>query len=346
MFESTPSAFQLQYTPWRVPDVSLIFVRMLLALSVIGVITNTLLQIRFFKNRQNIRTSSMSIIHISTCDFLTLILVGVTSAALEVTRELSWYWCQVNAFCLIMLITPSSLTYTVIAIERYLRIIHGRSLTKVEMSLMIFTTWIISAGLAIIPVVTGVYFIPQASKAYCLGDFTGQSFGHRAYAISSSILIFIAFAIVTFCYYSVYKKAIADGFKWREQSFMSTKLPLILQGSNPGNANPLSNSMRQEDVFGSSHTVENGNPKPSKTVQSRHNDAYKTQMQLTIKLAAFTIYLYTVWSGTFASYLYQLITGQNISPEFNFIASFFTAGASAFNPILILKLDSRLKNSN
>ncbi|KAI9139169.1 hypothetical protein BKA69DRAFT_1087104 [Paraphysoderma sedebokerense] len=209
------------------------------------------------------------------------------------------------------------------------------------MSFMLLTTWITSAVLAMLPLATETFFVPQAVKIYCLGKMFGSTTGHRIYGIVTSATIVIACSIVGGCYYSIYKKAIADGFKWRNQSFVSTEL---LRETTEAYES-ADRSAKKSNVHGAStgsganSTNSASGSKPKST--ATHNDAYQKQLQLTIKLALLTLYFYTTWSPTLASYLYQMISNQPVSREFDFFSSLLTNGASVVNPILVLSMDSR-----
>ncbi|KAI9139171.1 hypothetical protein BKA69DRAFT_1168500 [Paraphysoderma sedebokerense] len=332
---------ELAKLSWRLPESFLTYNMIHLFVCFAGILTNAVLQIQFWKNRSHIKASSVPLLHISICDTLLLTATAVSCIALDITRELSWTWCQVNGFSIIFFIAPSALSFTVISIDRYKQIISGHPTTRREMSFMLFMTWIASAVIAMLPLATETFFVPQAAKVYCLGKMFGSTTGHRIYGSVTSVIIVIACSIVGGCYYSIYKKAIADGFKWRGQTFVSTEL---LRETTEAYES-ADKSAKKSNVKGTStgtganstNSVSGSKPKSN----AKQNDAYKKQLQLTIKLALLTLYFYTTWSPTLASYIYQMISNQPVSPEFDFFSTLLTNGASVVNPILVLSMDSR-----
>ncbi|KAI9139173.1 hypothetical protein BKA69DRAFT_684773 [Paraphysoderma sedebokerense] len=215
--------------------------RALLCFSAVGILTNTLLLFRFFKNRRSIDVSSAALVHISLCDLALVIMLCICCGAHELSPNLSWNWCQFNGFSVILFIVPSALTFTAISVERYVQIIQGRPISKTFLQWIIFISWLVSAILASIPI------------------FTGKL------ANTSSL--------------------------------------------------PYTNE--------------------------KSRSAYEQQLKLTMRLALLTLYFHITWLGTCCSYLYQVISGQEVSPDFDFYASMLSSGASAVNPLLVMRLDSR-----
>ncbi|KAI9139174.1 hypothetical protein BKA69DRAFT_1087118 [Paraphysoderma sedebokerense] len=328
-----------QRSVWHLPDEFIVYNCVFLAMCLFGILSNVTLQIQFLRNWKSITVSSFSLVHISICDMLMLISVAAACTSFELShpRELSWFFCQFNGFTVVILIASSGLSFTLISIERYFQIILGRSTTKKQLAIMLLTTWGIAGTIACIPFITKTYYVPQPAKFYCLGNIGGSEFGNRLYGMASLFTVVAACVVITVSYYSIYKRAVADGFKWNHETFVSAKSRLhnfISEKSNPDS------SAHFVGGSGIIRTISSVKAVPKVT---KKTDAYKTQMQMTLKLAFLTFYFYITWLGTCASWGYQVFVSPDISPEFDFWASLFTAGASMVNPFLVLRMDSRWK---
>ncbi|KAI9139172.1 hypothetical protein BKA69DRAFT_684769 [Paraphysoderma sedebokerense] len=332
-----------QHSTWLLPDEYVSYNRVFLAMCILGILSNLTLQIQFLRNWKSITVSSFTLVHISICDLLMLISVAAACSSFELShpRELSWFFCQFNGFTVVILIAASGLSFTLISIERYFQIIAGRTTTKRQLVFMLLLIWTLAIGIACIPIFTSTYYVPQPAKFYCLGNIGGNKFGHRLYSLTCLCTVFAACVVITYSYYSIYKRAIADGFKWSSETFVSGKSRLQNVRSEYSNLDvPCASHGAGGDGNGPTGTISSLKTLPR---FSKQNDAYKTQMQMTLKLAFLTFYFYITWLGTCASWSYQVFVSPDISPEFDFWASLFTAGASMINPFLVLRMDSRWK---
>ncbi|KAI9144280.1 hypothetical protein BKA69DRAFT_1056664 [Paraphysoderma sedebokerense] len=128
-------------------------------------------------------------------------------------------------------------------------------------------------------------------------------------------------------YYSIYRKSVKDGFKWK-------------LGSSPHNI-----------IFFSSVSVASCNQDLSICIdintavlsELKDDTAIKKQMIITQKLALITLLFFIGWAPMGFNIYYQTFSGSRLSPIADFICGVFALSNSIFNSLVILTMDSRWK---
>ncbi|KAI9136652.1 hypothetical protein BKA69DRAFT_1102964 [Paraphysoderma sedebokerense] len=146
----------------------------------------------------------------------------------------------------------------------------------------------------------------------------GQTIGHRISAIVSAMSILAGCLTIAVSYYFIHKRAASDEY-----------------ATDSGTKNPTAVATGVADY----------NATSKKTSESlgkfTENDAYMKQLQLTLKLVFLTVYFWSTWFTALASFVYQMISKQNVSPELDFALTMVANSASVINPLLVLSMDSR-----
>ncbi|KAI9142747.1 hypothetical protein BKA69DRAFT_1174190 [Paraphysoderma sedebokerense] len=330
-----------QYLSWKIPTELIPHNRAIIFISTLGILSNLFLLVHFFRNRSLINVSSATLVQIAVCDFIFFISSAVMTISHEAADdyELPGTFCQVGGFVAILSLGTSSLSFVVIAVERYLRVIHGKKITAMQLCGMCLVAWSSSTIQAIIPLATATYFIPQDSNWYCLGDFSGVLPGHRAYSIFSLISAYTACSIVTFAYYSIYRKTTADGFKWNDLASKASKST----APKAGNESKYKHSTTSGGTSITPSSNINSFSAGDSVAQQAGNRANVQQMRLTLRLAFYNCYFLSIWVGTVLSWTYQAITTSRIHPNLDYALTFIPVFGSVLNPILVLTIDQRWK---
>ncbi|KAI9137428.1 hypothetical protein BKA69DRAFT_1128229 [Paraphysoderma sedebokerense] len=268
----------------------------------------------------------MSLVSITLSDFLSASLSLIFHTVHYVHREVGWEWCQISGFfCCIM--GASALSFCVMGVERYLQIVHQKPFTKSQVSILLVICWVFALILALFPIISQTYHVPQSAPVYCLPDFRGRTVLHYIVSVSSIAAIVSVIAINSTSYYMIYKKTLAEGFKW------SSALQF---GSSSGESRPGSSSAvhRMNSVR---RTLSTKRPKDS---------ARNKQMVLTAKLAMITMSFCLAWIGSGVSFTYQTITGNAISAEIDIACTASTFLFAVFNPLMVLTMDKRWRTTS
>ncbi|KAI9142749.1 hypothetical protein BKA69DRAFT_1037462 [Paraphysoderma sedebokerense] len=331
-----------QYAPWIIPSSLVPHNRAMIFIACLGILSNLLLLGHFYRNRVHLNVSSATLVQITVCDLLLFISSAYITIAHDIAEnhELPWSYCQMSGINGILALGTSCVSFVVIAAERYFHIIHGRKITVRQLCVLWFFAWCSSGIQAIIPLATGTYFVPQDSNWYCLGDFSGTSAGHRAYSIFSLVNAYIGCGIVTIAYYSIYKKTIADGFKWSEFTFKRTQSTAVSHSKESGSEIKSNASRGTAVAVNSTKSVTIG---VESFVRPLNQQTNAQQIRLTLRLAFYTFYFLSIWLGTAMSWTYQTITASRIPPNVDFILTFIPVFGSVLNPILVLTIDQRWK---
>ncbi|KAI9142745.1 hypothetical protein BKA69DRAFT_1037458 [Paraphysoderma sedebokerense] len=235
----------------------------------------------------------------------------------------------------------SALSFVVIACERYMQIIHNKKISVKQLCGMWAIAWSSSIIQAVIPVATSTYFVPQDSHWYCLGNFKGSTPSHRAYSIFSLVSAVAACGIIAFAYYSIYKKVIGERYKWKDIGFtLKTATPSAFDNTatNPPNLRSSTISKGTEAV--PSPNVSNSN---KSAVPTHGEHANVQQMRLTLRLAFYSFYFLTMWTGSILSWTYQTITLNKVSPYLEYGITMVPFLVCVMHPILVFTIDPRWK---
>ncbi|KAI9137425.1 hypothetical protein BKA69DRAFT_920788 [Paraphysoderma sedebokerense] len=297
---------------------------LLLVTTFLATITNSLLLHRFYVNRFYLKPAHMSLVSISLSDFLSTLGGFITFAMHTSYRELPWFWCQFSGiFCCIT--GASALSFCVMGVERYCQIVLQKTFRRAHISLILLICWIFSLFLAFFPIIFQTYHVPQSAPVYCLPNFTGRTPLQFIVSVASIIAIVSVISINFLSYFMIYKKAVADGFKWNSRSPSITAIGG--SGDNESRATRLHSVVTSTNAEG----------------KKQKNNSQRKQMELTIKLAMVTLSFCIAWFGTGASFTYQIISGNGISPELDVLCTALTSVFSAFNPLMVLTMDKRWK---
>ncbi|KAI9142437.1 hypothetical protein BKA69DRAFT_1068328 [Paraphysoderma sedebokerense] len=320
-------------------------------LSFLAIITNSILIVQFYRNRKSINASSISLVHICFCDFSLGVVSAVIYGGHALNRSLPWLWCQLDGIINVSLIGASLLTFTVISVERYLQIVRGKPATASELTILLSLVWIFCLFLSFTPIITRNYCVPQSIHFYCLGDFTKRTPSHLAYSLGCLFVVVVSGVTLTTMYYKIYQKAIRDGFKWNPETFMLKTFAMNLFANNAVAPTWVKNNSSDADIAGRTTNSQNLSIGASQSITSKDkihkksakSESYRKQIELTVRLAIFTIYFYIAWIGTGVSWLYQMFSGNPVPREIDYCVSILTFSTSIVNPLIVLKLDNRWK---
>ncbi|KAI9142439.1 hypothetical protein BKA69DRAFT_284076 [Paraphysoderma sedebokerense] len=335
-----------QHPDWHLPAEFFPFNDAIIGLGVISVSFKILLFIQIWRKRQYVGVSTASSIHICFLDFLSGWYGIIINSAHHISSTLPWIMCQIDGISLTLLVGASFQTLFILSIERYLHIVRGKPATPREITLMLASVWFFSIITAFAPILAGTYYVPQPQMIYCLNDYTQRTRGHLIYSITTLSAVVSGNVGVTWIYYSIYRKAISDGFKWNTQSFVIKSVVSRYLDSKSN----VQNSDRSLVIWAENDTDKDEKDAAKRKPDTREheiamkkNEAYKKQIEFTVKLAIFTFYAYFCWFGITASWIYQLITGNKVPPAIDFAVTLIPFCGGIMHPIIVLNIDNRFR---
>ncbi|KAI9140497.1 hypothetical protein BKA69DRAFT_505599 [Paraphysoderma sedebokerense] len=217
-------------------------------------------------------------------------------------------------------------------------------------SILIFF-WFFHIGVGLYPILVNIDIVSQASDVYCLPDFRRNDLLHRSYSIVLVTFIVCVLSIITVSYYGIWKKAVADGFRWNEKSFIikNAELPNNCPEGVPAIQQDHGIKMKTSAHYSNKSSLSKNSLSPqngtfnSEVAPSRDRTAQAKQIAMTKKLAIITFALYIAWIGSLCSFLYQMLTGEHVSHILDWFLGSFHFSHCIFNPLIILTMDTRWK---
>ncbi|KAI9140501.1 hypothetical protein BKA69DRAFT_505631 [Paraphysoderma sedebokerense] len=336
---------------WVLPEKSIPYNNALFSLTIIGSLVNTLLLIRMYKARSSLKVFHMALVNMvisdTFCAYLSLLFYG----AHVLNTNVDYYWCYFSSTELISFLGLSISSATIISVERYFQIVLGRTTTYQKMLGVLILFWLIHLAVGSYPVLAKLTIVSQASNVYCLPDFRIPDFPHRKYGIIVVTFLILVLSIITASYYLIWKKAIADGFKWNEKSFVIKNIDYV--GDQPPTSDAASPNIKNSEanLISKSSGLNKSNRSlavpelsfSSEQPPSSDSSARQKQMAMTKNLAIITAALYLAWLGSLCSFLYQMSTGRHVGGILDSFLGIFHFSHCIFNPIIILTMDSRWK---
>ncbi|KAI9140502.1 hypothetical protein BKA69DRAFT_1039202 [Paraphysoderma sedebokerense] len=101
-----------------------------------------------------------------------------------------------------------------------MQIVVGKTANPKTMLWILASLWIIHFSVGFYPLMVNMDIVSQPSGVYCFPDFRKSDLLHRSYAIVVVTYLLLVLSIITASYYEIWRKAVADGFKWNEKSFV------------------------------------------------------------------------------------------------------------------------------
>ncbi|KAI9144281.1 hypothetical protein BKA69DRAFT_1056665 [Paraphysoderma sedebokerense] len=196
-----------------------------------GIVIATLI-----RHRHLLTTSHLSLINVAASDFLFNFLALIVYIQHSVNNDIDITWCQFNGFVNVLFAGTSLLSLTVMAGERYLRIVGNKIITSKQIVIAFCSCWLWCSVIASIPFITQTYNVPQSSGFYCLGDATLDSFPTKVFGVLCGSTIIIGMVFAATSYYLIYHKSMKDGFKWN----LGTS-PCNVKVTSNSNTVPISN---------------------------------------------------------------------------------------------------------
>ncbi|KAI9137980.1 hypothetical protein BKA69DRAFT_1094759 [Paraphysoderma sedebokerense] len=264
-----------------------------------------------------------------------------------------YFWCPFSSTELVLLLGLSFTSAAIISVERYFQIVSGKTTTYKKMFWVLCCVWVFHISVGVYPIMVNMDIVSQASEVHCLPDFRRSDIVHQSYGAFLVTLDACVLLIITRSYYKIWRKAIADGFKWKDKSFVDANAmeqpqrriqdqPARLEEDE---ANTLSR-IPTESSYGSVMFPKKslGGTHSSETATSRQLiTAHSQQMAMTKRLATITFALYLAWVGSLFSFSYQMYTGEHVSALLDWSLGSLHYSHCILNPIIILIMDSRWK---
>ncbi|KAI9137429.1 hypothetical protein BKA69DRAFT_920830 [Paraphysoderma sedebokerense] len=252
---------------WTLENQFIAHNNILMTIAILGTTTNSMVIYKFITNRLLLKPTHMSLVSVVLSDFLSAIVSLIFLVFHYVNKEIAWEWCQVSGiFCCLM--GTSALSFCIMGVERYLYIVHQKPFTGLQVAVLLVICWVFTCFLALFPILSKTYHVPQSSPVYCLPNFQGRTILHYAVSIPTVAGITTVIVLNSASYYLIHKKALTEGFKW------SAVVPFdsIGGGSKLGTTIPIPNTLQR------------------KLSMKRFDDsAQDQQMLLTAKLAIITL---------------------------------------------------------
>ncbi|KAI9140513.1 hypothetical protein BKA69DRAFT_506383 [Paraphysoderma sedebokerense] len=273
---------------WRLEEEFVPFNFTLLLASFCAICLNITLFIQFYRFREDLKTYHIPLISACSSDLFLGIFSFVFYLAHQLQSELNWYWCQFSGVVLITPLAASLLSLCFVAIERYLHIVHSRSLQRKHAFFVLVYIWISALFFGFYPIITKTYHTPKPSQTYCAPDWRQKSVAQLIYSSCGLLFGGVAITLNAAAYFLIYRKAIADGFKWNDESFIKEK------DTGKQFKKTFSDAKRESNKIINSSQV-SGPPtsyRPASNASAIGRDAKAKQIQLTKKLAILTFWEY------------------------------------------------------
>lgn len=284
------------------------------------------------------------------CGYVSILSYGAHSLN---SGGIDYFWCYYSSAELISFLGLSISSATLISVERYFHIVLGKTATFRVMLRILISLWVLHFAVGFYPLMVNMDVVSQASETYCLPDFRRSDILHRSYGIVVVAFIILVLTVITACYLQIWKKAVADGFRWNEKSFV------MRNGEQPNadapvgqtvlmEPNPNTKSFSSHSIKTSSSVVTSSRYNPPTHIgtlptEARDATARIKQMAMTKKLGVITLALYLAWLGNLVSFLYQMSTGIFLDYTWDAFLGIFHFCHCIFNPLIILTMDSRWK---
>lgn len=273
--------------------------------------------------------------------------------------SLDYIWCHFNSVMAVSLFGLSISSATVISVERYLQIVLGKTISfKLMLGIMI-ALWVIHTIVGFYPLMVNMQIVPQACETYCLPDFRRSDALHQSYSVVVVLFLSFVLSVIAISYFRIWKNAIAIGFKWNDKTCVlkQGEKELPLHGPATGidknikNAVHLSVKAVSSSIGGRSKNNQSvqeessaSNASTSRNTSTKDKGkANAKRMAMTKKLALVTFAIYLAWLGYVLSFLYQMITGEQVYFTWDALLGVFHLSHCVFNPLIILTMDSRWK---
>ncbi|KAI9138869.1 hypothetical protein BKA69DRAFT_713446 [Paraphysoderma sedebokerense] len=247
-----------------------------------------------------------------------------------------------NNICELIYVLMSSMVGTSAAsaffmsLERYRQIVLSRTFSKNRIIQTIIFIWLFFPFMASIPLMTGAVYEERPSQVWCLPAFTGHATENLPFMIMAHILLWTALIGIPFCYWNIYKFALHNGFKWGLRKGAITAVVGPSASSNTGHDTRNSQTLKTAGMDLSSQSV-------IVEEYSKADNALRSQLRLTKKMALLVLQFYIGWFGLAISFMFETFQNTRISPAGDFILGTSNVLSWVLNPIILLTLDNQLK---
>ncbi|KAI9140836.1 hypothetical protein BKA69DRAFT_487434 [Paraphysoderma sedebokerense] len=308
---SFPSGSNIDIVSWRwvLSDKSRPVNDLKLSLAVIATLINGFLLIRIFKSRRNIKVFQLSLVNMvfsdTLCGCCSIVLYGTHL----LTSSLNFTWCYYSSVQFVTFMGFSISAATIMSVERYFQIVLGKTANFKQMIIILVSFWTLHILIGFWPLMRDIHVVPQASEIHCLPDFRIHESKHQWFAAVVTAYIILTLCTITSSYYLVWKKAIVDGFKWNEKSFVMqyqgnrvASEPTMVKDSTEAKRTAENNLMKASslNVNNSKQNLDNLNSASASEISSSSDrNARKKQIEMTKKLAVITLAIYICWKCFF-----------------------------------------------
>ncbi|KAI9140499.1 hypothetical protein BKA69DRAFT_1141045 [Paraphysoderma sedebokerense] len=287
---------------WILPDRSRPVNDVMFGLTIIASIINTILLIRIYSSRKILKVFHLSLVNMvisdTLCGYVSILFYG----AHLLNSSIDYFWCYYSSAEFLSFLGLSISSATLMSLERYFQIVLGKTAPYKIMLWFLVSLWIIHFAVGFYPLLVNMDIVSQASGVYCQPDFRKNDLLHRSYAILVVTYIILALTTITAAYYGIWKKAVADGFKWNEKSFViknAEKLgdmpPFPAQPAIDESTTKIKNSqisLKKASSVGLNNIITPPELTFTSVLPSRDETARAKQMAMTKKLAIITLALY------------------------------------------------------
>ncbi|KAI9138868.1 hypothetical protein BKA69DRAFT_1126996 [Paraphysoderma sedebokerense] len=321
--------------PWKISQENSYAVNILVVVCPIAVTLNAVLLYRFYVNRRQLKNGYLILLSICMGDFLCSCCIGFSSALHVLLPELSWEWCQSIGIVSIATASASGMSAVFMSAERYMQIALSTTLTKTQVMITTSSIWIFFVIFACIPIFTETYYEERPCQVWCLPAFTKNSGKHLPFMVMTLVLQWIALIAVPFCYWSIYKFALSNGFKWGLQSGIVTAAvgPSVMTYSEDSTRHDCTS-----EIIKTSVSTQN-----KFEVSSTEKNAMRSQLMLTKKLALLVVQFYIGWFALAICLIYESVRNSRLSSTQDFILGLSNALSWVLNPLILLSLDTQLR---
>ncbi|KAI8910473.1 hypothetical protein EDD86DRAFT_266217 [Gorgonomyces haynaldii] len=264
--------------------------------------------------RQTQTPSSLFIIVMCTGDLLLMVsqIVFVTSSLSQGRFAGGPMGCLMNGLINLFACYLSVLSILNIAIERFMAVVAERPITKQQAWYMILVTFLISAVVSIVPAAVKErysLFAMQSSKEACSSAWWSSDPINVWINLTSIILLTLCIMLVTGCYLQILIKYFT--------------LRVRVQ-------NTVDSSQPRERSFPSKANV------PKEILQK--------ERRLLVKCIAITAMLICGWTPYYCKILFELITRQPVSEDWDGFATTIIAVNAFLNPIILFFYDNQVRS--
>ncbi|KAI9138870.1 hypothetical protein BKA69DRAFT_1126998 [Paraphysoderma sedebokerense] len=173
-----------------------------------------ILLVKFFIHRRQLKNGYLILINICIADFICTSSLSLSSLLHTLSPELQWEWSQAAGMSITITAATSGVCAMFMSIERYMQIVLSRPLSTTQIISGIVITWVICTFVGFVPFLTETYYLVRPSEVWCFPGFTNPTIWHIPFIVLANILVWSGLIVIPLSYWSIYRFAVSNGFKW------------------------------------------------------------------------------------------------------------------------------------